>query len=195
MINAETLNEKMLLEYEANPNERNFTLYVMSELLTPIEDFYHVMDLIEGMINKISDDRLLYIASYLSTDWRIGRENIFLKTLNSKLNSSSDSEKAIIYYLNAYDIDGPGVQTRDLKKYKYFLEQSIKHSANMRFANNRLDLARIVDDDTSQNLLKEARNNVQPHMSIEELRQMPDSFWLDIQNWIDEHILGLFRVI
>jgi len=190
-MKEEILNRKMQLRYEQDPTEDNFTAYIMSELLSPIEDYYHVMNLIEDRMNEIKDDRLLYLASYLNTDWGIGKANVFLAKLNEKVESASDNEKAIIYYLNAYDMNKPGGGSFDREKYKLYLQQSIKHAKEMSFSSNRRDLAKIVGENESKNLLKEAKDNVKYVLSMEELRQLSDEYWLDIQRWVDEYILGI----
>lgn len=98
---AEILNKKLYEEFSQYRNYVTLERYVMSELLSPIEDFYEAIALIEQNEDIIEGFNLYYIAAYLCAEWMPNNQK-FIDKLNSMLNSADDAAKAVIYYLNAY---------------------------------------------------------------------------------------------
>ena len=192
MNKYDILNEKMRLQYEASPTEDNFKLYVMSELLPMIENYIRVQELIYEKIETVTDKKLLIIAAFLNIYWPADMENVFLEKLNQSLESAEDSEKAIIYYLNAYKMETDNLTCKnlDLQRYIDFLEKSVDCSKNMRFASNRIDLAEVSRGLKAKKLFLQGVADIH-FRTREEFEKLPDSYYLDMQNWIDEEILGI----
>ena len=79
--NVELVNKQLKDEFEKNRNYFNLERYVMSELLSPIQDYENAIKIIKSNMNLISDLKLIYIGAYLSSEC-FQRDNEFLKMLN-----------------------------------------------------------------------------------------------------------------
>ena len=65
MKDAFEISNEMKLRFEANKTEENLCMYVMAELLTPIEDKYHAMDLIRENISIVNNHYSYYCTHLL----------------------------------------------------------------------------------------------------------------------------------
>ena len=182
------LNKKLKKKFELDRTEENLRQYVMSELLSPIEDFPNVIELVMNNINIIQDFRLVFIASYLHTGWKTGH-NMLLEYLNGKVEKMTNCEKAIFWYLNAYDLGRRKNANINLRM--EYLRKSISYSTNTFFAYNRYDLSKLETGPNAQKLLDEARSNVIEIMMVSDTKEKPIEYWLDVQRWLDEFILGI----
>ena len=61
----------------------------------------------------------------------------------------------------------------------------------MKFANNRYYLSLTQKGEQAKTLLEDAYKNVKEIIDMDELTKKPTEYWFDIQNWIDEFILGI----
>ena len=191
MKDAFEISNEIKLRFEANKTEENLCMYVMAELLTPIEDKYHAMDLIRDNIAIVTDNRLLYLGAEISAGWNPG-DQFFLNILDQKLPTATEEEKAIIYYLNAIEIS-PYSALRDpvcMEQYRSCLQKSVACSSNMYFAYNRSDLAAISPKREAVKLLQEGKETVRCILSEADYKSDSHNE-LDIQNYIDEFILGI----
>lgn len=189
---AEILNKKLYEEFSQYRNYVTLEKYVMSELLSPIEDYYEAIALIEQNEDIIEGFNLYYIAAYLCAEWMPNNQK-FIDKLNSMLNSADDAAKAVIYYLNAYSLSYID-DNKVLEKYINILKQSVELSSNFRFVNNRLDLAHVLSGEEAKKYKQEALENVECVFTEEELSHINDEDWLkkrlNSQSYINEFILG-----
>lgn len=182
------INHRLCAQFRNERSEENLKQYVMSELLSPIEDYPHVIDLVLSNLDIIQDFRLVFIASYLHTGWKTG-QNKLLEYLNGKVEKMTNYEKAIFWYLNAYDLGRRKNANINLRM--EYLRKSISYSTNTFFAYNRYDLSKLETGPNAQKLLDEARSNVIEIMTDSDAKERPIEYWLDIQRWLDEFILGI----
>lgn len=189
MIDVEMLNTKLQKEFNENKNYFTLERYVMSELLSPIEDYFNAIDIIKRNSNLNEGLNLYYIAAYLCAEW-VYESNDFLEKLNSMIDMVEDKDKAIIYYLNAYYICCTTKDWKTNEKYKYSLLKSIEYSKDVNFVNNRFDLANILKGKEAQSYLKEAMENIEEIESKVTLDHKTVDYWLSSQRFVDEFILG-----
>lgn len=189
MVDIERLNKQLQREFNEERNYRTLERYVMSELLTPIEDYINAIDIIKRNSNLIEGIDLYYVAAYLCAEW-ISGANEFLERLNSIIHMVEDKDKAIIYYLNAHAISCSEENWRKCDKYRDNLVKSIDYSTNYKFVNNRLGLSAISVGEEERNYLKEAIANVEKIETKETLMSKTIDYWLSSQRFIDEFILG-----
>ncbi len=189
MTYEERLNEKLREEFNRERNYYTLERYVMSELLSPIEDYISAIEIIKGNEDLIEGLNLYYIATYLSTMWFCGADE-FLEKLNSVVDTVSDIDKAIIYYLNADYISYSETDKKSNSEYKDYLLKSIQYSSNVNFVNNWLDLARILEGEEARKCMIKARENIEKIDTMEEIKNKPIDYWLTSQRYIEEFILG-----
>lgn len=190
MIDVERVNETCKKRYEKNKTEQNIEKYVMSELLSPLEDYYRALRIIDENRERITSLRLFYVAADLSIDWMPG-ERKWIDSLTKKINEVNNQDKAMIYYLEArYHYRKCG---KESKEYRDFLEKSVHYSQGFPFVNNRYHLALISCGQEAIRLLHEAIDNVIIIETEDSLKQKPMDFWLSAQRWIDEFIVGTHR--
>ena len=192
MKNAEILNSQFKKEFQEKNTYLTLERYVMSELLSPIEDYVSAIQIIKENEDLIEGLNLYYIATDLSTMWFCGAEE-FLEKLNSIIDTVPDKDKAIIYYLNANYISYNRVEKnlKDNKEYKEFLTKSIECSGDINFANNWLDFARILDGKESQACMEKARANIKKNKQMKANYNETLDYILSSQSYIDEFILGI----
>lgn len=189
MIDAENLNKQLQKKFNEEKNYHTLERYVMSELLSPIEDYINAIDIIKRNSSLNEGLNLYFIAAYLCAEW-MPESNEFMEKLNSMIDIVDDKEKAIIYYLNAYYVSCFMENWKKSKKYRFYLIKSIEYSKNIHFVNNRFDLASISQGKEALNYLKEAIQNVEKVETIETLKNKSVNYWLSSQRFIDEFILG-----
>lgn len=186
------ISEEMKRRFETDRTEENLRKFVMAELLAPICDYYHAMDLIKENILMVTDNRLLYLGADLCFGWN-PNDKFFMDILNQKIVSATDEEKAIIYYLNALGI-GTCKAFRDsdcMKRYRSYLQKSVDYSSKMGFALNRVYLAEISPKRKAMLLLREGKTNVRYILTDADIEKLPYEYYLDIQNYIDSYITGI----
>lgn len=189
MIDIELLNEKLQKEFNEDKNCLTLERYVMSELLSPIEDYFNAIDLIRGNSKLIEGLNLYYIAAYLSAELLL-ESNEFLERLNNIINMVNNKDKAIIYYLNAYSMSCTMNCLDKNKNYRCNLLKSIEFSKNNNFVNNRFDFAKILEGKEANNYLKDAFLNVEIVETKETLNSKTINYWLSSQRFVNEFILG-----
>lgn len=179
--------EKQLKESSQNSAE-NLIQYILFEIQSPIEDYFYAVELLTENYFKYKDIRIAILGSYLSSTWLFFKENIFLELLDKHLMETDEQNKAIIYYLHAYDIYIK-CETKYPKKYSQYLQKSISYSK--RFVYNYIRLAEITNRKESHKLLEQAISNIEKVWTEEELKNLPENFFLDYNNFINEFILGV----
>lgn len=189
MIDAENLNMQLKKEFEENNNYHTLERYVMSEMLSPIEDYVKAINLIGENINLSKGLNLYYIAAYLCAEW-MPESKEFIEKLNNMIDIVENRDKAIIYYLNAYYLSCSIKEWRSCDIYRLNLLKSIDASKSISFVNNRVDLANISKGKEAESYLREAFENVVKVETEETLKTKTIDYWLSSQRFIDEFILG-----
>lgn len=189
-IDVEVLNEQLKSEFNKEKNYYNLERYVMSELMSPIEDYCNAIEVIKRNCDLIEGLNLYYIAAYLNSEWKMGA-NDFLQKLNNELDKVEDRDSAIIYYLNAYNISCTEDNWRKCKEYKINLLKSIQYSKDIGFVNNRYDLAMVSINEEAERYLQEALQNVKNVDEEETINNRTIDYWLSSERFIDEFILGI----
>ena len=187
-MDNELLKKEESLKAKYKESTEDFLEYILFEMSLPIEDFYLVIELLEKHYSDIYDVRLAIIGAYLSSTWLGFKENIFLQKLNDLKQHCSEQDKAIIYYLHAYDI-----YVKNDKKYppQYvnYLKKSIFYSK--RFVYNYVRLFELSRDKEKKKLLEQAIANVEKVWSQEELKETPRDCMKTYDDFVNEYILGV----
>lgn len=183
--------EKELKENSQNSTEE-LLRYILFEMRAPIEDYYLAIDLLKENYPKNHDIRFAILGAYLTSTWFSFKKNDFLEFLDTYLEKTDNQNKAIIYYLHAYDI----WQKMDKcfprkypKEYGDYLQKSI--SCSERFVFNYVRLAEISTGRKAHELLGQAIANVEKVWDEEQLKKLPDEHWLKYDTFINEFILGV----
>lgn len=180
------------LEKRLKENSRNSTeellQYVLFEIQSPIEDYFLAVDILTDNYFKNRDIRLAILGAYLSSTWFSFKENRFLELLDEHLSEADDQNKAIIWYLHAYDMyircDG-----KYPREYSDYLQKSISHSK--RFVYNYVRLSEVSEMSKARALLDRAISNIETVWTEEQLKKVPKTVFLKYENFIDEFILGV----
>ncbi len=183
------LNKKLQKEFNEDKNYHTFERYVMSELLSPIQDYINAIDIIRKNDSLCHALNLFYTAAYLSSD-SLPEKNDFLEKLGDMINMVAEGDKAIIYYLKAHDISCTAKNWRESEDYRLSLLKSIENSKDTNFVNNRCDLAKILGAKKAQSYLKEAAINVEKVETEETIHSKTIDYWLSSRWFIEEFILG-----
>lgn len=180
------------LEEKLKKNSQNSTeeliRYILFEMQSPIEDYFLAIDLLTENYSKSRDIHLAVLGAYLSSTWLSFRRNSFLELLDEHLSETDNQNKAIIYYLHAYDMymkcDG-----KYPREYSDYLKKSISYSK--RFVYNYVRLSEVVDRREACTLLDQAISNIETVRDEEQIKRIPITTFLQYDNFVDEFILGV----
>lgn len=187
-MDNELLKKENDLKLKSKESVEDFLEYILFEMSPPIEDYYLVIELLEKNYSGICDVRLAIIGAYLSSTWLGFKENIFLQKLDDLKQHCSEQDKAIIYYLHAYDI----YVKSDRKfppQYVSYLKKSISYSK--RFVYNYIRLSEISKGKEAQSLLKQAIANIEKVWSEEDLHKISKDYVGTYNDFVNEYILGV----
>ena len=130
--------------------------YILFEMQSPIEDYFLAIELLTEKYPESKDIRMAILGAYLSSTWLNFKENSFLELLDEHLAEADNQNKAIIYYLHAYDmyIKCDGKYPRE---YSGYLQKSISYSKL--FFYNYLRISEDTDRREARALLYQAISN------------------------------------
>ncbi len=181
-----------IIEKDLKNNSRNstedFLKYILFEMKAPIEDYFLVIDLLKEEYSKKEDIRIAILVSYLSSTWLGFQENEFLIYLDKHLVEADEQNKAIIYYLMAYDIY-IRCDTKYPSEYSTYLRESVAHSK--RFVNNYIRLSEVTNRKEARKLLDQAISNVENIWDEEKLTDISADSIPTYDDFINEFILGV----
>ena len=189
MNDIEKINRELQREFVEKKDYYTLERYVMSELLSPIQDYPNAIKIIKENDNLCEGLNLYYVASYLCSEWLPGK-NEFLEKLDDMIDMAAEGDKAIIYYLKAHDISCTEKNWRESEEYRSNLLKSIEYSKDINFVNNRYYFAKILDAEEAQDYLKEAAINVKRVETEETINDKSIDYRLSSQSFIAEFILG-----
>lgn len=179
--------EKKLKENSRNSTE-DLLQYVLFEMQSPIEDYFLAVELLIENYFKSRDLRLAVLGSYLSSTWLNFKENGFLELLDEHLPKADEQNKAVIYYLHAYDMyikcDG-----KYPPEYADYLQKSV--SCSKRFVRNYVRLSEVVNRREARALLERAISNVETVWNEEQLKKVSTAALPKYDSFVDEFILGV----
>lgn len=168
--------EKKLKENSQNSTEK-LIQYILFEIQSPIEDYFLAIDLLTENYSKSRDVRLAILGAYLSSTWLNFKENSFLKLLDEHLTKTENQNRAIIFYLHAYDIyikcDG-----KYPREYSDYLQKSIFYSN--RFVYNYVRLSEVANRREARALLDQAISNVETVWNEEQLKKSTNRYLPEI---------------
>lgn len=179
--------EKKLKENSQNSTEK-LIQYILFEIQSPIEDYFLAIDLLTENYSKSRDVRLAILGAYLSSTWLNFKENSFLKLLDEHLTKTENQNRAIIFYLHAYDIYIK-CNGKYPRKYSDYLQKSIFYSN--RFVYNYVRLSEVANRREARALLDQAISNVETVWNEEQLKKAPTDISLKYDKFVDEFILGV----
>lgn len=186
-------NDMLRREYEKTGSISVLEKYVVSETISPIEDYYNAMQIIRANYSRSVSCHLLMIGAHIFSEWCFdSSENDFLDLLNDMYPFLPSAEKGIVNFLNAHHMR---FHDRDYyqedPKYEAFLLQSI--TENKSCVMSRIYLAELYLRHSKTNALKlfnDAALHIRKVSSMEDLAQMTDEDLATSEAYINEHILG-----
>lgn len=184
------INEKLKKEFEQNKNYDNLEKLFMSELLSPIQDYFSAIDLVKSHLDLIKKSELLFIAAYLSSENFI-KNNFFIELLDKNFSKFNDDERAIILYLKAYDIICNDRNWNKNKNCFKYLKDSRNYSKDIKFSNNLFYLSNFYKGSKKLALLKEGLGNIVNVLDEKQIERLPDDYFFSVDNYINEFIKGI----
>ena len=178
--------EKKLKENSRNSTEERIR-YILFEMQSPIEDYFFAIDLLTESYSESRDIRLAILGAYLSSTWLNFKENRFLERLDEHLAEADDQNKAILYYLHAYDLYMK-CNWKYPQEYSDYLRKSI--ACSKRFVYNYVRLSEVSDKGEARALLDRAISNVEAVWDEESLKKSPTRL-PEYDRFVDEFILGV----
>jgi len=179
------INRQCKEEYERYGGIEFLTKYIMSELISPIEDYENVISIIRNNYYSQISGEILLIGAYLNIQWS-SSDNEILQILHSMYPYLPSKEKAIVNYLNAHQIFIKDKDYRRNERYKTELEKSIEY--DVKFVNNHIKMAGLLCEEGARAHYTVALANVVE--IFDEATETDWSFLLTPQSFIGEFILG-----
>jgi hypothetical protein len=157
--------------------------------LPPVADNSESIKLLKAAFEETNDIRFAIIGSFLTSEWENHKENGFIDILNSFLCKADSEQKAIIYYLKAYDILMHDKIIAKREEYIALLTQSI--SSAKRFVYNYYRLAQVVGKKDAKKLIIKALSNVEKVFSDEDCDVLEVTDFISFDSFLKEHIFGI----
>jgi hypothetical protein len=158
--------------------------------LSPVEDFYESIKILKAYYQQNKDIRIWILGSFLSSQWENYKENMFLLEVESVLDKAdTNQQKAIIFYLMAFDIFMRSSITEEKEKYVDLLGKSVELSDG--FVYNYYKLAKVCKRQKAKELAKKALSNIKDVLSNEECEELKIIDLISYDAFLQEHILGV----
>ena len=186
-MDIDILNSEKKLKKNSQNSTEDLLQYILFEMQSPIEDYFLAIELLKENYFKNKDLRLAILGAYLSSTWLSFEKNIFLMPLDEHLAEADNQNKAIIYYLHAYDmyIKYDGDYPRE---YSDYLQKSVSFSE--RFVYNYVRLSEVTSGKEARVLMEQAISNVETVWNEEQLKKEPRTI-PKYDDFVDEFILGV----
>lgn len=162
--------------------------YALLETLSPIADYTLAITILKEHFPKYNDFRMAVLISFLMSTWENYKENDFISTINSFLETADGGQKAIIYYLNAYDIFMHDVVSSKRDEYLSLLNQSV--NLDQKFVYNYYRLAQRSKKDKAKELIEKALSHIEKISSENDCESMTFEDFISFDAFLKEHILG-----
>ena len=184
----EEYNKQAKKDFEKYGGIDLLTKYIMSETLSPIEDYGNVVNIIRSNYHKLISGKLLIIGAYSATNW-LSSQNELLAILELMYDHMPNTEKAIIHYLKADNIYVKN-SLKENSKYLFELHKSISFT-DVPFVNNHRRIAEISSGSDAKKHYNTALLNIQKVYSEDEISELASlEALLNPQSFINEFILG-----
>lgn len=181
------LNRALCEEYHKTLDAQVFRKYVMSELLAPIEDVGNAIELIRSRYSTMLDCDLLIIGAYLLTQF-YSSENEMLSILNLECNFLPQNLQAIVFYLNALQIEKTDKKYTHSQQYREHLLRSCKLCDQYVYPYYKL--AEISSSSERTLLYERAKKNIEHSYTVNEIQKLSIEHFLEPSQYIKEFILG-----
>lgn len=162
--------------------------FALLETLPPIADYSWAIDILKDSYSKYKDFRMVVLITFLVSTWENYRENEFLTELNSFLEAADKEQKAIIFYLNAYDIFMHRGIVNKKDEYVELLNKSV--NLDTKFVYNYYRLAQVSNKRQAKRLIKKALLNIERVYSDSECEDLQLSDFVSYESFLNEEILG-----
>ena len=176
------------LKIKINDSADDVIRFALLETIPPIADYSFVIAVLKQNYSRYRDFRMAVLITFFISAWENYRENDFVIELNSFLDNADDEQRAVIYYLNAYDIFMHNKIMYRKNEYIEFLSKSV--DLDTTFVYNYYHLAQISDRKKSIKLMKKALTNIERVYSDDECENLQIYDLISYDMFLKEHILG-----
>lgn len=190
MGDVEEYNVKLKNTFMADMTTENLERYVLSELLSPIEDYENALKIIHEYKDTYASTDLLIVGANEANYWYV-YDYDFLDCLISKYDKLERKQQAIVNFLIADNIRRNDADYKENTLYKNNLLKSIELSNDFAFANNRIYLADLEKSWNDDRVCREIISNIKEFFTEDTHRNEPISYFTDISHYIDEYVLGI----
>lgn len=175
-------------------SEGNLTDVVLQiailQTLSPVADNNEAIRILQTYSQQSNDVRVYVLGSFLSSTWENYKVNDFLEKLIHFIPNVEDQQKAIIYYLIAYDIFMRNEISTGKNKYVDLLNKSIAFSK--RFVYNYYRLAQVSEKQRAKELMKIGLSQIESVSSNSGCEKMQIDDFISFDSFVNEHILGIY---
>jgi len=186
-VNA--LNKKFKLEYEKYRNQISFTKFIMSEAMTPIEDYPNIVNLIRTNEEKVVCVDILLIGTYLAIIWTENYDEM-LNMMNLRYNTFSNREKAIAHYLKSYKMLFLEEDYLSNPSYMNELYSALNYDNTFVNCHRRIaESGKIAIDEAHKHYIA-ALHNIEKVLSFETVKHNTLKYRLNPKQFIKKYIWG-----
>ena len=183
LTDLEALNQRLQQQLAEAPCTKTLEQYVLSELLSPIEDYSHAVEVICQYL-PLASERLLLVGAEAEYFWPSGGRRC-LEQLTQRFDQLSPQAQAIVCYLKGMWLS-QDESFRGRAQCRWWLRRSVSYP--VQFVYNRLHLARQLTGSRQKKLYIDALRNVA--CVIYPSAHHPLTFYLNPDEYIQEFLLG-----
>jgi len=151
-------------------------------------DYRTAIETTKEYLYLIKELNLLYVIAYNAIEWQVSPRD-WINEIENRMEQHEKKDLAIYYYLKAFELKKSNKYHVDL--YIDYLRRSIQMSQGFCFANNRLDLSRVLSPKEAKRYYDDAIQNITNIYMVEEALIEDEDELLDVDKWIEENILGI----